>query len=76
MVEPRDFMAIHARDENIISRVIGRVSRLEAHFIGDAPAAQVLDGSRIREIRRRKLDAAVSLLDDQTRDAVIGELDR
>ena len=75
MIEAGDLETVHARDEQIIARIVGWIARLEAHAIGEAPAAQMLEGARIGEIGRGKIDAAVGLLDDQAANAAIGELD-
>ena len=55
MIEAGDLEAVHARDEQIIARVVGRIARLETHAVGEAPAAQVLAGARVGEIGGRKI---------------------
>ena len=72
MVESRDFIAVHARDKEIIPRVVSWITRFEAHAVGDTPAAQMLASSRIGEIGRRKIHAAVALLDNDTANTAPG----
>ena len=69
VIEPRDFIAVHARNEHIVAGKIDGKAGLEAHAIGDAPTAQVLACARVGEIGGRKLDVAVGLLDDKAADA-------
>ena len=64
MIEAGDLVAGHAGDEKIISRVIGRIARLEAHPVGDSPATEMLAGAGIGEIGCRKIHAAGGLFDD------------
>ena len=76
MIEAGDLVAVHARDEKIISRIVRRIARLKAHAIGDAPAAQMFAGAGVGEIGRGKIDAAVGLFDDQTANIAVSKLDR
>ena len=75
MIEAGDLEAVHARDEQIIARVVGRIARLETHTVGEAPAAQMLAGARVGEIGRRKIHRTVALLDHQAANATVGKLD-
>ena len=75
MVEAGDFVAVHARHEKIIPRVVRWIARFETHAVGDAPTAQVLASSGIGEIGRRKIHAAVGLFDDEAADTAPGQLD-
>src|SRR6185295_11677825 len=76
MVEAGDFPTSDARDEEIISRVIGRITGSIAHFIGDTPAAQMFAGARIGEVGGWKIHTPVTSFNDQASDAAIGELNR
>ena len=76
MIEAGDLITGHACDEQIISRVIGRITRLIPHLIGNAPATQMLARAGIGEVGGWKIDSAVSLLDDQAANAAVGEINR
>jgi len=76
MIEAGDLITGHACDEQIISRVIGRITRLIPHVIGNAPTTQMLARAGIGEVGGWKIDSAVSLLDDQAANAAVGEINR
>src|SRR5215471_8608915 len=75
MIEADNLVALHALEENIISRVVRRIAGFKAHAIRNAPAAQMLASPGIGKICCRKVDTAIGLLDHQATDAAIGELD-
>jgi hypothetical protein len=74
VIKARDFVAVHARDEYIVARIVDGIAGLKAHAIGDAPAAQVLAGPGVGEIGGRKFDVAVGLFDDKAADAAPSQL--
>src|SRR5436309_10847692 len=68
MIEARHFITIHARHEDIIPGIIGWITGVVPHSVGQTPTAQVFASSSIGKVGGREVHGAVALFDHEAVD--------